>query len=463
MLWTESERGKEISSRSRHFAAHESAMRGLVWTAGDGVTSVTSPGTSSSMPKDAYNDPLARKRAILRALFGGDERLRGGAIRHRAKAGNLQLRHVDDDLDEPPGIADFRRAASYCHDRGMLRYLETAWERWAATPEEERCRFFRRATSAASDASSSTPTPSDAIPALVPANYCARHDAITRPGANLHSQTCYYHTDDDTPIFEGLLGQLVADATVAVACAAHVVVQRERLARFDRTLNDDPVDAFYHYACVNHPGHHAGKSTMGGYCYVNNAAMIARVIQEHHTLRNPDRAKPVNVAILDVDYHAGNGTASIFWEDPTVFVASIHADPNGDYPWNACFEDDVGGGDGEGFTRCAPLPRRAGWDVYEPALAGSLDAIKAQRPFALIVSLGLDAHADDPVQEKATAGMELTVDDYFNVGRMIRETADAVDATVVFVQEGGYQVEVAGELVRTVFKGFEAGGVSIAG
>ena len=157
--------------------------------------------------------------------------------------------------------------------------------------------------------------------------------------------------------------------------------------------------------------------------------------------------------MLDVDYHAGNGTAAIFWDDPDVFVASIHADPDGEYPWNSGYADDAGGGRGQGKTLCLPMPRRAGWSEYAPALATALKAIVRHDAQILIVSLGLDTHADDPVQEKATAGMELDLADFREMGRMIA----AADAPVVFVQEGGYQVEAAGDIVAAVFRGVEEG------
>ena len=143
----------------------------------------------------------------------------------------------------------------------------------------------------------------------------------------------------------------------------------------------------------------------------------------------------------------------MFWYDPDVLVATIHADPNFDYPWNSCFADDRGGGDGIDTTLCIPLPPGASWVEYETALRTALRAVASHGSQVLIVSLGLDTHDDDPVQEKGTAGMGLGTADYRSLGRIIAEA----DIPVVFVQEGGYRVEVAGDIVANLFRGMEEG------
>ena len=182
--------------------------------------------------------------------------------------------------------------------------------------------------------------------------------------------------------------------------------------------------------------------------------MIAHLILHpaYEEYGNLHGKKYEKVAILDVDYHCGNGTISIFWDRPDVFVASIHADPSGDYPWNSGFADQIGEGPGEGKTLNLPLTPGAGWAEYEKALRAALAAIKDFGAEAIVVSLGLDTHRDDPVQEKATAGMGLTSEDYFEMGKLLA----GANLQLAFVQEGGYQVAVAGQLVAQVFRGVEA-------
>jgi acetoin utilization deacetylase AcuC-like enzyme len=409
--------------------------------------------SQSFMPADTYNSPYARKAAILRGLGLGPVNDGGRRAPYASRVPNAELvlvhtaeTRVEVSLEAnesrrvvslslefvPDGTLDLALGA---HTSGLVRYLSTAWDRWARMPPAERCDFFKR-HGAKTDASRASRSTRD-IPALVPSNSCCSRDPITRPGPGLHAQTNYYHTDDDTPIFRALLPALIRDMAV---------IDRVR-AELERDLESgENVKNVYHYALVSHPGHHAGPSSVGGYCYINNAAVLARAL----TRSSLDVTR---VAVLDVDYHAGNGTAAIFWDDPDVFVASIHADPDGDYPWNSCYADDVGGGRGQGKTLCLPMPRRAGWNEYAPALATALKAIVRHDAQILIVSLGLDTHADDPVQEKATAGMELDNADYREMGRMIA----AAGVPTVFVQEGGYQVEAAGDIVAAVFLGMEEG------
>ena len=386
----------------------------------------------SAMPKDIYNAPYARKGAILRAL-GWDTGVWG-------KRG-METPYC---IFKPVGLHPKRqycasdalwlRIASQVHDIEMIQYLRTAWARWTGMPMENRCKFFRREKDGESDPA--------AVPALVPSNFAQRSEPGSKAGTDVHSQTNWYHTDDETPIFEGLLETLESD--ILVAFQTHKSMLRWR----------DKPQSRYFYSLVTHPGHHAGKSSIGGYCYVNIAALIAHLISHpaYEEYGNLYGKKYEKVAILDVDYHCGNGTISIFWDRPDVFVASIHADPSGDYPWNSGFADQIGEGPGEGKTLNLPLTPGAGWAEYEKALRGALAAIKDFGAEAIVVSLGLDTHRDDPVQEKATAGMGLTSEDYFEMGKLLA----GANLQLAFVQEGGYQVAVAGQLVAQVFRGVEA-------
>ena len=273
----------------------------------------------------------------------------------------------------------------------------------------------------------------------MPSNFVNRTFRNAQPGADVHAETCWYHTDGDTPVFKGLAPSLAGDMRVVKAIVAAMETESQR--------GPQNVENAYYYALVSHPGHHAGFSSAGGYCYLNNAAVLARALAA-------SSLRPTRVAILDVDYHAGNGTAELFYDDPEVLVCSVHADPGGDYPWNAGYRDELGCGRGLGKTANVPLPRGATWENgYEAALESCLRKIEAHDAQVLIVSLGVDAHEDDPVQERATAGIALILEDYERMGRAI---ASARRPTV-FVQEGGYNLETAGEIVRAVFAGMEAG------
>lgn len=392
----------------------------------------------SAMPKDIYNAPYARKGAILRAL-GWEPRWNFLGLEDTGKAPYCVFKSEADWLKAPYGASDalWLTIASQVHDIEMIQYLRTAWDRWKGMPMENRCKFFRREKDGESDPA--------AVPALVPSNFAQRSEPGSKAGTDVHSQTNWYHTDDETPIFEGLLETLESDILVAMKTSQGMLRWRDR------------PQSRYFYSLVTHPGHHAGKSSIGGYCYVNIAALIAHLILHptyayYGEYENLYQEKYEKVAILDIDYHCGNGTISIFWDRPDVFVASIHADPSGDYPWNSGFADQIGEGPGEGKTLNLPLTPGAGWAEYEKALRAALAAIKDFGAQAIVVSLGLDTHRDDPVQEKATAGMGLTSEDYFEMGKLLA----GANLQLAFVQEGGYQVAVAGQLVAQVFRGVEA-------
>lgn len=142
------------------------------------------------------------------------------------------------------------------------------------------------------------------------------------------------------------------------------------------------------YCLTTHPGHHAGAESYGGYCFVNMCAVVVRRLQTKTQLSK--------IAVIDVDYHAGNGTASIFYTDPTVLVCSLHLDPDLEYPYNSGFEHQRGAGKGEGTTLHVPFPAATGWRDYSVGLAKVVEKVKAFGADAVVVSLGLDTLKGDP-------------------------------------------------------------------
>jgi acetoin utilization deacetylase AcuC-like enzyme len=206
----------------------------------------------------------------------------------------------------------------------------------------------------------------------------------------------YYCTDNMTPIVGSLERELQEDATIvchAVRCAFH---------------ENNVV-----YAVTTHPGHHANRDNFGGYCYLNNAALCARLMQRQLETGkcivgedgeivsnywggdsgNSNKKKKCRVAIIDVDYHCGNGTASIFYSDPSIFFTSIHCDPAIEYPFNQGYADQIGSKEGEGTTLHIPLAPGATWDgAYKEALEKAMKAIAEFDVAGLVVSLGLDTY-----------------------------------------------------------------------
>ena len=398
------------------------------------------------MPSDDFNDPYARKAAILRGL--GLDSGRGGsgppncelttvAVPRTRLEASLVVHGsaIQVDLEYMPhGDLDLALAV---HGAKYVRYIATAWDRWAALAPEKRCRFFRMETE--TKFKRNTKHWSANVPALVPSNFVSRTCPNAQPGTDVHAQTCWYHTDDDTPVFKGLLPSLAGDMEML----KNIIYQMETDLKGD--LRN--VENVYYYALTSHPGHHAGHTHAGGYCYLNNAGILAKALCA-------SGLNLTRIAILDVDYHAGNGTSSLFYSDPDILVTSIHADPNHDYPWNSGYADEIGLGRGQGKTVNVPLRSGANWgDDYQPALKKTLHTIDQHDAQVLIVSLGIDTHTDDPVQEKATAGMDLTLADYEQMGAMIA----SAKLPTVFVQEGGYNLESAGSIIQSIFRGMEDG------
>lgn len=176
------------------------------------------------------------------------------------------------------------------------------------------------------------------------------------------------------------------------------------------------------FAGCRPPGHHAGRDYMGGYCYLNNAAIAARAAQAQGHAR---------IAILDIDYHHGNGTQDIFLADPSVFFASIHADPATDYPFYWGHADERGDSAGAGTTLNLPLPRGTDITAYLPALDRALAAIAGFGATLLVVSFGADTYERDPISH-----FRLTRVDY----GVLAERIAALGLPTLIVMEGGYAV-----------------------
>jgi acetoin utilization deacetylase AcuC-like enzyme len=189
------------------------------------------------------------------------------------------------------------------------------------------------------------------------------------------------------------------------------------------------------YALCRPPGHHAGPGYYGGFCVLNNAAIAARAL-----------GRLGRVAILDVDFHHGNGTQDVFWEDPAVLYVSLHGDPAAHYPHFTGAADEVGEGPGRGGTRNFPLPDGTGDDPYLRALEAAAEVVAAFGPAVLVVSLGFDTLAGDPL-----GAFRLSVNGYRRVGRLLA----GLGTPTLLVQEGGYALDALGGCALAALDGFQ--------
>jgi acetoin utilization deacetylase AcuC-like enzyme len=188
------------------------------------------------------------------------------------------------------------------------------------------------------------------------------------------------------------------------------------------------------YALCRPSGHHAGPRVFGGYCYFNNSACAADMLSRRG-----------RVAILDIDYHHGNGTQEFFEERKDVFTASIHADPDVEYPYFWGYAEERGVGQALGTNLNLPLPLGTTNEEYLVALGRAIDGIREYAPDFLVLGVGFDTHATDPI-----GGFALTEAVYADVGRGLAE----LGLPTVICQEGGYNTDVLGACVQEFLTGF---------
>ena len=254
---------------------------------------------------------------------------------------------------------------------------------------------------------------------MLPSGFPARSLRQDRVPSGINGAMGHYAFDAGSPIVAGTWEAAFAAARCAITAAARV-----------------GEGAGAAYALCRPPGHHAGRSVYGGYCYLNNAALAAQELRDRGAGR---------VAVLDVDYHHGNGTQDIFWERDDVLFVSIHGTPETEYPYFLGYADERGAGAGLGHTLNLPLPRGTEWPQYRAALDVAFDAIVRYAPEALVVSLGVDTFAGDPI-----SAFELTQADFATLGGRLAELA----LPTVLVQEGGYAVAELGDNVAAVLAAF---------
>jgi len=288
------------------------------------------------------------------------------------------------------------------HSDEYLAYLEHAYERWVAGGG----------------------TTLGVLPDTFAARWMARRptNPLAVPG--------YYAFDLCAPI--------VAGTYRAARSAAHVALTGATLLRAGHQIV---------YALCRPPGHHAGVAMYGGYCFLNNAAIAAEYLVQATARTHSARTSHARrVAILDIDFHHGNGTQQIFYTRSDVLFISIHAHPERQYPYFTGYADERGAEAGLGYTLNIPLEARVTDEQYLGALEQALAAIRDLAPDFLVLSAGFDTFGDDPIGDFA-----LTSDVYPAIGRRIA----ALGLPTLVVQEGGYALETLGANVVGLLGGFE--------
>ncbi|HUE98542.1 MAG TPA: histone deacetylase family protein [Anaerolineales bacterium] len=276
------------------------------------------------------------------------------------------------------------------HDNHYVDFLASSWTEWLASDAKDKS-------------------------TLLPSTFALRRHP--QKPTSLLGRAGYYMMDLSACIVEGTYPAALASANCALS-AAQAVANGESSA----------------FALCRPPGHHAGKDYAGGYCFINNAAVAANWLS----------AKG-QVALLDVDYHSGNGTQDIFYDRADVLTISIHANPNFEYPHYAGYASETGSGAGLGFHKNFPLEKGTDDARYLSALEEALGFIRSFTPSYLVVSAGMDIYADDPL-----GTINVSTEGIREIGKQI----SALDLPTVIVMEGGYNNDALGKNIISLLGEF---------
>lgn len=282
------------------------------------------------------------------------------------------------------------------HDANYVSFLESCWQAWQTAGHS-----------------------GEAIPNIWPAR-TLRHDKIPQ---SVSGQLGYYALAAETSITEGTFAAAMASKDTALGAVDHTLATNEPS-----------------FGLCRPPGHHAAFDQFGGYCFFNNAGIAAQ--------RALDAGKR-RVAILDVDFHHGNGTQQIFYRRDDVLFLSLHGDPDVTFPYYSGYADELGEGPGKGFNVNYPLPPGTSVPTWMAALEQALGRIHQAECELVIVSLGVDIFEGDPI-----SAFTFKRDDFTALGKRLAHTG----LPCVFLMEGGYAVEDIGVNVVNVLRGFGQGG-----
>jgi len=279
------------------------------------------------------------------------------------------------------------------HDKDYIAFLQSAWQSWSEAGYK-----------------------GEAIATTWPARRMAQ-----KVPDHIDGKLGYYSMACETSISEGTWEAAYASAQVALT-GAKIVRDGERAA----------------FALCRPPGHHAAYDMYGGYCFLNNAAIAAQYLLDQGLGR---------VAIVDVDFHHGNGSQDIFYTRSDVLFTSLHGDPRDAFPHFLGYADETGSGDGEGFTFNYPMKPGTRFDEWRSNFSNALNKIGTHNPEALIVSLGVDTFENDPI-----SFFRLQSSDFTTYGADIA----GMNLPTLFVMEGGYDIGEIGINALNVIQGFDA-------
>ena len=321
-----------------------------------------------------------------------------------------------------------KRILKDTHDAGYLNHLMTVHKRWVTDgiiKEDEHVlpECFR-------------------IPSVA-----LNSDSETSPPKDVYAKVGYYAFDMSTGIAKDTWTSILASANLAVRAAMYIT-------------SPDQQEGSSVLALCSPPGHHCNTKLAGGYCYVNNTVVAVETIRlrklaittpsgqdgpDQATTKQFDQPK---IAILDLDFHHGNGTQDVFYHDPSVLYVSIHG--RDEYPYYTGFESETGAGAGKDYNLNLPLPAGSSISQYLETLGIAIERLVEFEPEYMIVSLGFDTFHLDPL-----GGFKIDVEDYDDIARTITKKLKGVHSVILL--EGGYVVGKLGECMLSFLRGWERG------
>ncbi|KAG0207787.1 hypothetical protein BGX31_002492 [Mortierella sp. GBA43] len=330
------------------------------------------------------------------------------------------LKSQPDTFELTEHVEDFGYAPiQRVHKQDFLDYLEHAYEEWIQEGGH----------------------PNGVLPATIP------HHKLTRLGKmkakNALAKSGEYCYDLSAVITKDTFKAAWNSAQVTLTATkdlVRVADEYEKKLAAGTVTRENPPGL---YALVRPPGHHAQSDVCGGYCFMNNVAIATQWLIDQPTLKRKDGG-PKKIAILDIDFHHGNGTQEMFYTTSNPLYTSLHS--HDDYPYFTGAVEEKGEGEGLGFNINIPLEAGTTNEEYVEKLEQLIQ--EHVLPFDadyIIVSLGVDTYKDDPI-----AGFLITTEGYPMIGNAIRK----IGLPTLFVQEGGYCIEKLGVNVGGILKGF---------
>lgn len=358
--------------------------------------------------------------AKLKPALESPDRIRA-IVRAVQESGKHDLKTLKASNDDQFKVMDLAKAT---HDTRYLNHIENVFQAWLDAGLVE------------------------SHESVLPECFRLHNKAMStlEPPKDIYARAGYYAFDMSTGITRNSWKSIVASANLAVQAARYL---DNSIYSNDSQANTSQVTSTLSksiLALCRPPGHHCTGQQAGGYCYINNIALSITSLRQSRA-----DASPLKFAILDLDFHHGNGTQEIFYEDPTVLYVSLHGQD--EFPYYTGSVSERGPTDtthpAHGTNINFPLPVGTSAADYKATLHKALDLTTDFRPDYLLVSLGFDTFHLDPLGK-----FEIMTEDYRDIAYMVRRRIPEIPSAIIL--EGGYVIDRLGENLLAFLDGWES-------